>query len=125
MARTAVTPTVLGPNSATVDPAAGDTIDATLVTNGVVISGVPLEELIIVVDQQTAATDTVTIRAGASPPALEAGQGDLTQDLDEDEVGWFGPFTSGRFAQADGSIHVDFSAGMTGSIWAYHVPRSA
>lgn len=125
MARTAITPTVLGPNSATVDPAAGDTIDPTLVTNGVIISGVPLEELIVVVDQQTAARDDITIRAGANPPALEAGQGDLVQELDEDEVGWFGPFTSARFAQADSSLHVDFSAGTTGSIWAYHIPRSA
>lgn len=125
MARTALSVHTLGPNSATVDPADGDTIDATLVTNGVVISDVPLEELIVVVTQATAATDTVTISAGASPPAEMAGQGDLEQDLAQNEVGWFGPFTSARFAQADGSLHVDFTAGTTGTITAYRIPRSA
>jgi hypothetical protein len=35
-----------------------------------------------------------------------------------------GPFESARFAQADGSLNVDFDAGMTGTIVALRVPRT-
>ena len=67
MARTAVTPTVLGPNAAT-DEGAGETIDAALVTAGVSITGVPLEELILQVTHTAAAAHDVTVAAGDSPP---------------------------------------------------------
>lgn len=132
MPRTAIPVTTLGPNTAVVDPAAGDTIDAALVTNGAVVlaSDCPLEELVVVVEQTAVAGAAVTINPGTSPPALSAGQGDITQVLAQNEVGWFGPFTSARFmSAADGTdpsgLWVDFGAGATGSIWAYRVPRTA
>lgn len=124
MPRTALTPTALGPNSQVVRPA-GTTIDATLVTNGVVIKGVPLEELVIEVDQTAVGGKAITINAGDAPPALEARQGNLQVTVAQNATGVFGPFTSGRFSQADRSIEIDFASGTTGAIRAYHVTRKA
>jgi hypothetical protein len=124
MPRTAVTPTALVANSSIARPA-GTTIDATLVSNGVEIAAAPTEEIIVEVTQTDAAAKTVTIRKGAAPPAHDAGQGDLTASLAQNAVRLFGPFTSGRFAQADGKINVDFETGTTGTLRVYRCPRTA
>ena len=56
----------------------------------------------------------------------------MTGSLAQNEVAYFGPFTSGRFAQkgtptdpATGALWVDFEAGTTGTIRVYKVPRTA
>lgn len=132
MARTAVTPTTLGPNTGAAKPA-GTTIDSTLVTNGVIITGVPLEELILEVTNTFDGAKDVTIQSGDSPPALEAGVGDLVVEVADGDptpaTALIGPFTSGRFIQSGGTeagaLHVDFESGFTGTIRAYRISRAA
>lgn len=117
MARTALTVDELSPNNAADQPdgtsgnADGHSVDA-----------VP-EELLLRVVIANAETD-VTVLAGANPPALEAGQGDLVATL---AVGshLIGPFTSGRFSQADGTVHVDYETAANVTITALHMPRTA
>lgn len=120
MARTAVTVTELTPNSSVADPA-GTAVDP---TNGHIVSGVPLEELMLEIDSTFAGAKNFTVKAGANPPADAAGQGDLVVALNA-TVELFGPFTSARFIQADGSLHFDVEAGATGTVKAIHMPRTA
>lgn len=135
MARTALTPISLTANSATLNNA-GTAIDA---TNGMNIaistSSIPaaadLDRLVLYVQNTTASTKTVTVRAGvgggATPgPAFRSGLGDLTTGNLSASTGaaFIGPFDVSRFAQTDGSVNVDFASGMTGTIWALLVPRS-
>lgn len=128
MARTSITPTAFTPDAKLVRPA-GTTIDATLVTNGVVVpaSSGPMEEFLVEVTNTFAGAKIVTVQSGDSPPALEAGLGDMTGSLAQNEVAYFGPFTSGRFAQhgSEAGLHVDFESGTTGTIRVYKVPRTA
>lgn len=124
MARTAVTVTELTANTSTDDPA-GTALDA---ANDHVISGVPLEELVLEVTVTNAGGGDITIVAGDNPPALEAGQGNVAVTFAQNDVKFLGPFTSGRFIQAGaaaGDLHVDVAAGVTGTIKALHVPRTA
>lgn len=120
MARTAVTVTELVPNGSVADPAT-TAIDP---TNGHVISGANLEELYLRINATFAGAKNYTIKAGANPPALEAGQGDLVIAINN-AVKVVGPFSSQRFAQKDGSLNVDVEAAATGTIAAVHVPRTA
>lgn len=120
MARTAVTVTELTANTSTADPA-GNAVDP---TNGHIVSGVPLEELMLEVDSTFAGAKNFTIKAGANPPADAAGQGDLVVALNA-VVGLIGPFSSARFIQADGSLWLDVEASATGTVKAIHVPRTA
>lgn len=126
MPRTAVTPTAFSRTAKVVRPA-GTTIDATLVTNGVVIAPeFPLEELVVEVTNTFAGAKIVTIQSGTNPPALSAGQGDMTGSQAQNEVAYYGPFESARFRQtgAEPGLHVDFESGTTGTIRAYRVPRA-
>lgn len=120
MARTAVTITKLNENAVTANPA-GNALDP---TNGHIISGVPLEELVLEINSTFAGAKNFTVKAGANPPALAAGQGDLVVALNA-VVGRIGPFTSARFIQADGSLWLDVEAAATGTVKAFHVPREA
>lgn len=120
MARTAVTVTELTANSSTANPA-GDAVDP---TNGHIVSGVPLEELFLEINSTFAGAKTFTVKAGANPPAEMAGQGDLAVSLNA-AVGRIGPLTSARFIQADGSVWLDVEAGATGTVKAFHLPRTA
>ena len=125
MSRTAVTVTKLAENSSVADPA-GTALNAGP-GNGHEISGVPLEELVLEIDSTFAGAKNFTILRGDSPPALEAGQGDLVIAINE-AVRLVGPFTSGRFIQAGadaGKLLIDVEASATGTIKAYHVPREA
>lgn len=88
------------------------------------------EDVILYVTNTAAATHTVTVRAGvgggATPgAAMLSGKGDFTTGNLTASTGtaFIGPFDSMRFAQADGSINIDFDAGFTGKIWAMRVPR--
>lgn len=126
MPRTALVPTALSRTAKVVQPA-GTTIDAALVTNGVVIAPeFPMEELVVQVVNTFAGAKIVTIQSGSNPPALSAGQGDMTGSLVQNEVANFGPFESARFRQAgaEPGLHVDFEAGTTGFVRAYRVPRA-
>src|SRR5581483_155136 len=95
MARTPVPTTELVVNSNIADPA-GTAVDP---TNGHIISvaplpaGAQLEELHIEINSTFAGAKTFTFKAGANPPALSAGQGDLVVSLNA-VVGHVGPFSS-------------------------------
>lgn len=124
MARTAVTVTSLTTNAVTASPA-GTACDA---TNDHSISGVVPEELVLRVTNTAAGSQDLTVLAGDSPPALAAGQGNLVESFGAGDstpvVKYIGPLESGRFVQSDGSIHVDLASGFTGTIVAFHVPRT-
>lgn len=126
MARTELTPTELAKNDGTETPA-GTTIDATLVTNGAYFTPTsPLEEYIVRVTNTHTSAHDVTVKAGDSPPALLAGQGDLAEEVvaDTGDV-ILGPLTSGRFMQDDGNVNIDFATGHVGAISVIHIPRTA
>lgn len=115
---------------------AGTAIDA---TNGMNIqipaSNIPApgsgERLLLYVQNTTASVQTVTVRkgvgGGVTPgPAFRSGKGDfVTANLNATTgLAFIGPFEPAIFAQLDGSFNVDFSAGMTGTIYAILLQRA-
>ena len=113
---TTATSTGAAPTATAVDP-----------TNGHVITvgTTPLEELFIVVNNTFAGTKAVTVKAGANPPALSAGQGDLTVTCAASTNGIpIGPLESARFIQADGTVNIGLAASMTGTIVVYKAGRA-
>lgn len=96
---------------------------ASTATNIVSTAGVPLEE-ILVKAVVTTATTVVTVKAGDSPPATAAGQGDAALSL---AVGthYVGPFTSARFLQSDGTLNVDVATPANVTLAAIRMPRTA
>lgn len=123
MARTAVTVTTLTAGTGTTEPA-GTNADP---TNGHLIDTAGLTGHILIRCANTNGTArNAVIKAGANPPALSAGQGDLTVSVPATTgVVWFGPLESARFRQSDGSIYIDLGASFAGTVTAYRVPRSA
>lgn len=122
MARTAVTVTTLTANTV-VDDAAGTDADP---TNDHVITGVPLEELVLRFSNTNGSDRVATIKAGDNPPALQAGLGDLTITVPASTgVKWVGPLSSARFAQSDGSLEIDLATSFAGKVIAYRIPRTA
>lgn len=109
MARTKITPTKFTPNGFTAAPAGttgiadGHYVDVNERTG--VRDQVQPELLLIQVTVATAAND-VTIRGGDYPPAMAAGQGDLTQECPIG-VSYIGPFESGRFLKNSGQVWID------------------
>lgn len=120
MARTAITPSSYTANSSITDPAgtAGDS------GNGHIISGVKLERLVVRVNNGGGGSINATVKAGANPPALEAGQGDLVVAVGAGAVKDIGPFTSGRFSQKDGSLWLDLSGSTTVTVTAFASVRA-
>ena len=91
-------------------------------TNGHSVTGIHrLARVVLVVNASAGAT--VTVKAGVFPPA-ETGQGDLVVTPSATLPTVIGPFTGARFAQPDGSIHVDLDATVAGTISAYEIPRA-
>lgn len=84
------------------------------------------QDLLIYVKNSYSGTQTVTIKAGANPPAFRQGLGDYTTGNLTGSTGtaFIGPLDSSRFLQTDGKVNVDFSASATGTIWAVLIPRS-
>lgn len=128
MARTAVPYSNLVPNGDIADPAGTATNAGT--SNGHVIPAAQpgadaFPELTILRVVAGATGGNVTIKAGTNPPAIAAGQGDLVVAVANSATRWIGPFESGRFLQADGSILVDIATGfVAGTITAFRVPRN-
>ena len=151
MARTTLNATVMTPNSAVLNNA-GTAIDA---ANGMTIplpsTGFPAapgpDTMVLYVQNTTASTQTVKVRAGVNSgtlgapyagastdpytgvdpnaPAFRGGLGDLiTGNLNATTgTAFIGPFDVSRFVQNDGSVAVDFSSGMTGTVWAILLPK--
>lgn len=125
MPRTAVTVTSLVANTGQAAPAT----TAADPTNGHSVAGVPPEELFIIAANTAGTPKNVIVKAGDNPPALSAGQGDLTVQVPATTgVRWIGPLTSARFVQAgadSGQVHVDLESGFTGTVTAVRIPRTA
>ncbi len=119
MARDAVAVTALPANTATGEAAGTAIVPA----NGAAIAaGSDTQKLLIHIQNTYAGSATATIKAGANPPAVRAGLGDLS-------VGFtaagekFVVIESARFAQASGDVYIDFTAGMTGTVAAYRLAK--
>lgn len=121
MARTAVTVEVLSragatsPTGTTADPTNGHTV---------ALGTYPLEEYVIRFTNTNGTDRVATIKAGANPPALASGSGDLaitvpatTGDMS------VGGLESARYIQADGSLSIDLGASFAGKVFAVRVPR--
>lgn len=125
MPRTAVAYRNLVANGSLNGATGPTTVDATLVTNGVVVEDAVPELTVIRATQTDAAAHDLIVRAGDNPPALAAGQGDLTVEVAlTSGVRYFGPFESGRFLQNDGNLHIDFETGYVGTIDVLRIPRA-
>lgn len=128
MARTAVPYSNLVPNGELADPA-GTAVTAGA-GNGAQIPDVSpnrrqsVPELTVLrLSNASGSTGTATVKAGANPPSMAAGQGDFTStNILTATVRWIGPFESGRFLQTDGSIVVETTQAM--SVTAFKVPRN-
>src|ERR1051326_5410912 len=106
MTRDAVTITALTLNAGVTTPA-GVTISP---TNGANIAAPTRARKMVVrvTNTITNATHTVTIKAGANPPAGRAGIGDLSVAIPQSDERLI-VLEHARFVQADGTINVDFS----------------
>lgn len=116
--------TALPLTSTPVATGAAPTATAVDPTNHHVITpgSTPVEEMLIVVNNTTVSTKTVTVKAGANPPSLAAGQGDLVVTCAASTNGIpIGPLESARFTQADGTINLDIASAMTGTIVVYRL----
>lgn len=123
MARTAVSYSPLVANGHLTSPT-GTTIDATLVTNGVVISKVDPERTLLRVTNTAGAAKNVTVKAGAGSQAWMAGAGDYVQSVGATTGNEFlGPFTSARFQQKGSMLYVDFESGFTGTLTVLKLPK--
>lgn len=115
MARDAVTITDLSLDAGTT-PATGTTIDP---ANGVSIAaGGDTSRLLLEISQTAEADKDITIVAGTG---FRAGLGSLVLTLNAATS--LVAIESARFAQADGSIHIDFETGTTGTVKAYRLPH--
>ncbi|MFG3228117.1 hypothetical protein ACGF07_25495 [Kitasatospora sp. NPDC048194] len=120
MARTAVPYSVLSPNSSIADPTP-TTADP---TNQHTIAKATPELTMLRVYNSGGSSNTATVKAGTYPPALAAGQGDLAVTVGAGAIVWLGPFESGRFLQADGSLSINLGASFAGSLTAFKMPRN-
>jgi hypothetical protein len=121
MARTAVPYSDFVGNGNLADPA-GTVLD---ITNDHVIAKAVPERTVLRVTNTHGSAHVITVKAGDYPPAIAAGQGDLAVSVAATTgVQWLGPFESGRFLQADGSMEIDVEAAHAGTITAFRLPRS-
>jgi len=124
MPRAALTYTALTANSSIAD-VAGTAIAPT--TGHTIAEALP-EQTILRIVNTTAAEKTFTVKAGANPPAVAASLGDVVVTLAAGNVtptvAFAGPFESGRFLQADGSLSIDAATSATGFVTAFKIPRN-
>lgn len=121
MPRTAIPVTRRAVNAAAAKPATTP-IDPT--NNHIIAAPCRPEQLFIEVANTAGADKVVTVKAGVYPPAVAAGQGDVTVTVTATTgVATIGPIESGRFLQADGSIWINVEAAMAGTFRAYELAR--
>ncbi|MDP8923253.1 MAG: hypothetical protein M3O34_10320 [Chloroflexota bacterium] len=113
MARTAIPVTRATFDSATPAPAAP--ID---VANGMSVpSNVVSDRAILFVTNSAAGARSLTVRPGQNPPAvLSPGAPPLVVSVPAGGELVVGPLESARYSQGDGTIAVDFEAGMVGTV---------
>lgn len=120
MARVAVPVTAISLNSGTVS--SGTAVDT---SNHHVLTVPDDGRFILEVDNTgTVAAATVTVKAGANPPAVSEGLGDTVL-----AVGTAGKhrgiwlLETARYLQTDGTIQIDVAGFSAGTIAAYSLPR--
>lgn len=119
MPRDTVAITQLNLNAGTAEPAGTTIVPA----NGALIpAGGDTRKLLIRINNTHTAERNVTIRAGVNPPAFRAGLGHAVVTVPANTGVRYVTVESARFAQADGSIHLDFDTGMTGKVMAFRLP---
>jgi hypothetical protein len=123
MPRTAVPYSPLVANGHLTSPA-GTTIDATLVTNGVVINGVDPERTVLRITNSAVSAKNVTVKAGTGRQSWLSGSGDYVQAVGASGSEFLGPFTSARFQQRGSSMYVDLESGFTGTITVLKLPKA-
>ena len=131
MARTNLPVTPLHFNAGFVQPA-GTTVDQAngmnIAASGLETESIPASNganlLVLQVANTAAAPHNIIIRAGVNPPAMRAALGDLLVSVTNATTFLVGPFEPGRFAQADGSINVDFDVLFTGTINAFLLDKA-
>lgn len=123
MATTQLTYTDLPANSGVVNPT-GTTLVAAPTNDMQLARAEPEKTVLRVTNTDDDTALTITVKAGDYPPALAAGQGDLTVSVAFGTTHYIGPFESGRFLQSDGSLMVTSST-TTGTIACLKVPRNA
>jgi hypothetical protein len=95
--------------------------------DGMRIADADPEHTILRVENASGGAVTIDVAAGPNPPALAGGLGDLTGgSLADNDIAYLGPFESGRFLQADGSMLVTPSGEGDGGgrILALRIPRA-
>jgi hypothetical protein len=122
MATTQLSYTDLPANSGVVNPT-GTTLVATPTNDMQLARAEPEKTVLRVTNTDDDTALTITVKAGDYPPAIAAGQGDLTVSVAFGTTHYIGPFESGRFMQSDGSLMVTSST-TTGTIACLKVPRN-
>ena len=123
MARTAIVPTDLSDAEGVDTDSIAVTIDATLVTNGVSITGGGAKKgtIVIEVANTAGAEKDVTVQSGGFPGV---GSTDLVVPVAATSgVQTIAIVQSAPYEQTDEAYHVDFESGTTGTIKVYRVPR--
>lgn len=120
MATTDVAYTELALNAGTAQPA-GTTLVAAP-TNNMRVLNATLERTLLRVTNTGGADLTFTVKAGAYPPAIAAGQGDLAVTVPATTGVRLILVESGRFLQNDGSVLLE-SSHTTGTVTAFRLPK--
>lgn len=88
-----------------------------------ITGGADADKLLVIINNTTASTKKVTIKAGATnPPAVRKGLGDLVITLTE-KTTQVVAVESARFAKTDGTIEVSCEAATTGFLSAVRIPK--
>jgi hypothetical protein len=121
MATTAVAYSNLVANGGLTTPA-GTSVASGAGNGGQIANAVP-EQTIIRVSNASGGSGTVTLLAGQAPPALAAGLGNAAAfTVANSSTAYLGPFESGRFVRADGSLIFETSVAMTAT--AFRIPKA-
>src|SRR5258705_5736004 len=117
MARVALPYNNLLPNAGLADPTGVATVAGA--GNGLQIPDISpnrrqsLPELTLLrVANASGGSGTISLLAGANPPNVAAGLGNLTTTVANSTTQWIGPFESNRVIQSDGSLIVQSSVVM-------------
>lgn len=121
MPRDAIAITDLAVGAGTAQPA-GTTINVT--NGGNIAAAGDTSKLILRVTNTAGVSKNVTIKAGASPPAVRNGLGDLVVAVPTVSERLI-VLESARHTKADGSIDIDYEAAMAGVASVVRVPRGA
>lgn len=127
MSDTAIPVTKLAPGVATAD-VAGTAIVAANTHTITLPAHACLEEILVRVKNTTASTKVATVTAGSNPPAtlpLATGTAALLTDGSSTPTYAWIPLSSAQHSQKDGTCVITVASGMTGTIAAFWVPRTA